>query len=748
MWNDASCRTISSRPVARFLALTVTILACVPAAAMGSDEARVGDERESYAFVRTIEGSATVADGALEQNQPLLTGDRIVSGPQSRLEILLPDRSRLLLDRETVIRLEQLAFSGDRESRVTVLALEEGEIILEVPDEALGDELPRVEAQGGTVYVQEPGTYRVAAGAGGWVELLARSGFAELVTERGSTIVRSGEMGLQNGDRWGRVELSRAESADELERWSNGLVERANGAGRSASHVGSELSYAAASLDEAGDWVVVENVNYWRPHVSVGWRPYWQGRWGWTPSGYTWVSYEPWGWVPYHYGRWSQLPGYGWAWRPGSVYSPAWVYWNWTDGYAGWVPVGYYTDFYRPWYGGGYRHGFYGWAGGSWGYYHDWNFAPVHCFRDRNFRGHVRTGRDLQRESRFPEAPRGLITTDTRDFRPDRIDRPDQILHEISGRNAAISKDELPDVTDFVGRKRELPDEVARIVGREGPKEPALVTDDVPRIATTPGWRAGKRDTREIRQIRTPEPGKITARTPVSSPAPSPAPPRTIRIVEPPRVADGNGRRAPESPGAGVVRAPETPTGNRQGWKDRMPVSAPTDPSTKIRYPRIEAPENGTTAARPRNPEPVERVISGTRRYNQKIGDGDTWSAPPNRSNEGSAPRVRSYPSAPSIGSGEGSGAPTRVISSPRISGNPPATRSPSPAEPRVVRSAPATPKGGSQVSSGTTGGSKPSARTSTNTPSRNSGGNSRSSSKSTSKSSTKSSSDDGGDRQ
>ncbi len=103
-------------------------------------------------------------------------------------------------------------------------------------------------------------------------------------------------------------------------------------------------------LDEAGDWIEVDSVCYWRPYVSAGWRPYWQGRWAWTPSGYTWVSDESWGWVPYHYGRWCSLPGYGWAWRPGAVYSPAWVYWNWTSGYAGWVPMGYYSHFYDPWY--------------------------------------------------------------------------------------------------------------------------------------------------------------------------------------------------------------------------------------------------------------------------------------------------------------------------------------------------------------------------------------------------------------
>src|SRR4029077_11113780 len=77
---------------------------------------------------------------------------------------------------------------------------------------------------------------------------------------------------------------------------------------------------------------------FWRPSVAAGWQPYVDGRWGWTPHGWTWLSSEPWNWT-FHYGRWSFLPTWGWAWFPGSVWGPAWVRWVWFGDFIGWAPL-------------------------------------------------------------------------------------------------------------------------------------------------------------------------------------------------------------------------------------------------------------------------------------------------------------------------------------------------------------------------------------------------------------------------
>jgi hypothetical protein len=643
-------------------------LSAVPAAAQVSQETQATaqplDERESYAFVRTIDGDVAVATegqgiGAnIERNQPLLTGDRIDTR-DGRIEIVLPDRNRLLIGGDSAVRLDRLAYSGDRESRVTVLGIEAGELLLEVTEEALGDELPQIQHDAATIYVQEPGLYRVRA-EDGWLELVAREGYAEMVTSRGSTVVRAGEAAEAGGDSWGRIEISDAGGLDTLERWGQNVERPARRSGGSVRYLDDDLDYAADDLDNAGDWVVVQGDSYWQPRVTAGWRPYWDGRWAWTPSGYTWVSYEPWGWVPYHYGRWSLLPGYGWAWRPGAVYSPAWVYWHWSSGYAGWCPTGYYTDYYNPWYGGGYRWGNYGWAGGHWGYYSHWNFAPVHCFRDRNFRGHLRRGDDMRRDGRWPEAPRGLITTDTRDFRPDRIDRPDQLLHRIREGEIKSTRGELPDVTDFVGRRRDLPADVVKAIGPGGAREPRIHLDE-PKVVEAPGWRTHGGDGTKV-AIGSPRGGRrIEAPVAGAHGGDKSAAPRlddakgTVRNGSVPDSGGSKVRVGSPRSATPVEASPRVDGGSRQGWRDKDPNGTSGSGDARTSAPRaVPKPDPGAGVdSRQRESAPVERVISGTRRSVPKPGgEGGSYRS---GGTTPSSPRA-SEPQKPASSSPRGSG--------------------------------------------------------------------------------------------
>lgn len=92
-----------------------------------------------------------------------------------------------------------------------------------------------------------------------------------------------------------------------------------------------------------GSWIEVGDYGYcWQPEVAAGdrsWRPYADGYWAYTDLGWTWVSYEDFGWATYHYGRWVRLSDYGWVWKPGYEWGPAWVSWRFGGGYAGWAPL-------------------------------------------------------------------------------------------------------------------------------------------------------------------------------------------------------------------------------------------------------------------------------------------------------------------------------------------------------------------------------------------------------------------------
>jgi hypothetical protein len=123
-----------------------------------------------------------------------------------------------------------------------------------------------------------------------------------------------------------------------------------------------------SALSPYGRWVNTPEYGLvWVPsNVDAGWRPYTNGRWVYTESGWTFVSYDSWGWAPFHYGRWAYYPAYGWSWIPGYQWSPAWVSWRYGGDYMAWAPLGpvgvtvaYYNtpslwiavrggDFYRP----------------------------------------------------------------------------------------------------------------------------------------------------------------------------------------------------------------------------------------------------------------------------------------------------------------------------------------------------------------------------------------------------------------
>ncbi|MCF7734538.1 MAG: hypothetical protein K9N23_22835, partial [Akkermansiaceae bacterium] len=96
------------------------------------------------------------------------------------------------------------------------------------------------------------------------------------------------------------------------------------------------------SLASYGSWFSTPNYGYvWQPAVvrNPGWRPYWDGRWVCSNSGWTWMSDEPFGWACYHYGRWALLRGQGWVWIPGDQWAPAWVCWRESGSHIGWAPL-------------------------------------------------------------------------------------------------------------------------------------------------------------------------------------------------------------------------------------------------------------------------------------------------------------------------------------------------------------------------------------------------------------------------
>lgn len=94
------------------------------------------------------------------------------------------------------------------------------------------------------------------------------------------------------------------------------------------------------ALTPFGTWLERPELgSYWKPTVDPKWAPYTKGRWAFSPSGWTWVSEEPFGAIVFHYGRWVQLKGEGWCWVPGMDWAGAWVAWRYGTEHVGWAPL-------------------------------------------------------------------------------------------------------------------------------------------------------------------------------------------------------------------------------------------------------------------------------------------------------------------------------------------------------------------------------------------------------------------------
>jgi hypothetical protein len=484
-------RTIARSRTLAIGALTLAAaLLALPAAAQGYGADSSGDTQagydSGYSYVRNLRGAATLIQGdtgdreEAEINRPVLVGDRLWVSPGSMLEVLLSDGNLLRIDGDSEVLFARLAGSPETRDETTELVLVEGNVQLVVFADAAGREVPRVELPNGTAYLEEAGAYRLTAGRG-WSQVVARSGWAEVATDRGSVVVRSGEQVVLDGSRGG-AEVRTAAFRDDLERWGERLDRQV----AEVRHVDRSLRHSAAALDGYGTWIDDGGRHVWRPRVGADWRPYWHGRWAHTPLGLTWVSSEPWGWAPYHYGTWDLHPRWGWVWYPGTAFAPAWVYWYWGPSHVAWIPAGYYTHHYRGRYHhGGFRFGTYGWAGGHWGIFTDWVFCPTGSFGRPYHNRHYWRGRDWNRHHDGP-VPRGVIAIDTRPLGRDDVGDGERAMRALRSRPSAgggvatRAGGELPDVTDFVARKRELPDDVTRRVFVD-PQDGARV-----RVAGTP----------------------------------------------------------------------------------------------------------------------------------------------------------------------------------------------------------------------------------------------------------------------
>ena len=617
----------------KFTLLLLTALATVALPLYARDR--------SHSYITYDDGGTTIRqsedgrDVDARVNMPVFPGDEVTTGRRGRVEIRMADGNIIALDRSTSVEFKSILDSYDGDSEQTVVELKYGHVAIQRDDETR--QLLRLDTSNASYAATEVATYAVETDAKNNDRVTVFDGTMEVRTPARTTRVREGEEArIDDGGIYDLV--SSHNTADEFERWFIQRASRYNTA--SGRYLDRSLAYSEAELGTSGSWFFAANFGgwCWRPHVAVGWRPYYNGYWRHSPGGVlVWVSYDPWGWVPYHYGRWAYEAAYGWVWLPGAAYAPAWVYWMYGPSYVGWAPMGWY-DCYRPYYDWAYRPyaraGFdigWGWSGRVHPGEVDlrpWTFVVPNQLMNRHVDQASLTA-DLIRERLRRDGNTGLVSSAPARFTRNEIRDPNAAVGNVfrrgigsgTGREGSGS---AADMTPFFRRDPELSNAIRERVVRARPVEGVSAGVTIPIRAGAPSGvpTPGTTGTLEGRVNRGGD-GTIprNGESPVIS--------RDGRPVHADDPATGL-RRGGDTPAAGTA----TPNGTTNEWRRGRAVdggslrrgdASPATPS--VDSPRTVTPDRGSITNRGNNDSGLRRggdAPSGDA-TSKPAPSGDNW---------------------------------------------------------------------------------------------------------------------------
>jgi hypothetical protein len=337
--------------------VSVVALAVLALPSLGSPTQAASQEGEdqqegaTYARVSHLEADLTIerpAQGEVFQadlNTPVAAGDTLSTGG-GRAEIELADSSMVWMDLGTRVAFRTLADASSRFERTDLLAVETGSIRVDVYTQNDADAVFQIDTAAGSVYLLSSGSFRIETREA-LTTLSAYSGVAEFSGDTGSVLVRSGQRSsVQAGRSPAEPRRFNTQRPDEFDRFhQDRLAARLVPAPEDEeTSLPVEVRMYAPELSRYGAWQTIPTYGHvWRPYYSGVWSPYSHGHWAWYPTGWVWISYDPWGWAPYHYGRWDYVSSVGWFWIPGAIWNGAWVTFAFGPSYVGWCPLNYWN---------------------------------------------------------------------------------------------------------------------------------------------------------------------------------------------------------------------------------------------------------------------------------------------------------------------------------------------------------------------------------------------------------------------
>lgn len=292
-------------------------------------------------------------------NRPLVTGDKVYTDQDSRVELEVGGAT-VRLDADSTFDLLNL------DDNTAQIELTGGVMNLDVQRLAEGQSY-EIDTPTLAFVVSQPGNYRIdidPQGNSTMVSVLRGAGDA-YGENNASYSVRAGSSYRFNDSALRDYEILDLPHPDAFDQWCSSRTARYQQS-VSRNYV-PEGTIGYTDLDQYGSWSTAPDYgNVWYPTtVATGWAPYRNGNWSWIdPWGWTWVDSSPWGFAPFHYGRWAYI-GNRWGWCPGqrssrAIYAPAMVAfvggggWGTSVSIGGGGPVGWFPlgprDVYVPWY--------------------------------------------------------------------------------------------------------------------------------------------------------------------------------------------------------------------------------------------------------------------------------------------------------------------------------------------------------------------------------------------------------------
>jgi len=258
-------------------------------------------------------------------NYPLTTGDHLWTDTGAQTEMHVGSTA-IRMDSQTALAILNL------DDRIVQLSLTAGSLNVHI--RYLGDQDSyEIDTPNVAISLLRPGDYRINADGDNNVTVATvRGGEAEVTAGGTAFTIHPMQTAQLSGVESVTQDMGPAAPPDGFDRWCENR-ERREESSVSARYVPREM-IGYEDLDTYGAWSEVPPYGWvWRPsHVVVGWAPYHYGHWAWVePWGWTWIDDAPWGFAPFHYGRWAFSAGL-WVWVPGRmvvgvrpVYAPALV---------------------------------------------------------------------------------------------------------------------------------------------------------------------------------------------------------------------------------------------------------------------------------------------------------------------------------------------------------------------------------------------------------------------------------------